>query len=238
MAFVGGGSGQVSRELARTGIPSKLRIATAACRARKTCSRSEHVIKAVLFPRQEKSFGWDRGSRDEGTEMDAALARRQAPPMAVLLVGYVPGIFVAGGILLFLAEVSGWRPAVGLDTSNNVPLRALLSLTAFALMGGVAVNMIGAVRDTVANAKRLHQIPCSTCHFACSKETQNRLKCSLWNEKAGSTAAIGCIDYINAVTGKPADPSAEDTRELRILQSYLDQSIDLSDSMSSTSESL
>lgn len=49
-----------------------------------------------------------------------------------------------------------------------------------------------AIKEGVANAKRMHQIPCSHCHFFTN---DYRLKCTIHPSMANSEQAISCRDY-------------------------------------------
>ncbi|NJL85230.1 MAG: hypothetical protein HC886_03420 [Leptolyngbyaceae cyanobacterium SM1_1_3] len=47
-------------------------------------------------------------------------------------------------------------------------------------------------RDSLANARRMHQIPCSDCRYFTN---QYQLKCPVHPSQALSEAAIGCPDF-------------------------------------------
>ena len=49
-----------------------------------------------------------------------------------------------------------------------------------------------AVRDSIATAKRMHQIPCNSCRFFTA---DYRLKCTVHPSIANTEAAIRCSDY-------------------------------------------
>lgn len=49
-----------------------------------------------------------------------------------------------------------------------------------------------AIRDSLATAKRMHQIPCSGCQFFTD---DYRLKCTVHPSIANTEAAIRCLDY-------------------------------------------
>ena len=49
-----------------------------------------------------------------------------------------------------------------------------------------------AIRDSVAQAKRMHQIPCAHCQFFTN---DHRLKCTVHPAIANSENAIDCPDY-------------------------------------------
>ncbi|NJO40986.1 MAG: hypothetical protein HC769_16730 [Cyanobacteria bacterium CRU_2_1] len=53
-------------------------------------------------------------------------------------------------------------------------------------------SMWAAVREGVANAKQMHQVPCANCRFFTGNY---HLKCPVHPKKALSDAAIGCSDY-------------------------------------------
>ncbi len=49
-----------------------------------------------------------------------------------------------------------------------------------------------AARDSVATAKQMHQIPCTSCQFFTA---DYRLKCTVHPSIANTEEAINCIDY-------------------------------------------
>jgi len=54
------------------------------------------------------------------------------------------------------------------------------------------VTVWSAIKDGVANAKRMQQIPCSHCQFFTN---DYRLKCTIHPSVANSEQAINCRDY-------------------------------------------
>ncbi|HEY9740653.1 MAG TPA: hypothetical protein V6C90_09215 [Coleofasciculaceae cyanobacterium] len=66
----------------------------------------------------------------------------------------------------------------------------------FCLTWGVIILLIltvwSAIRDSVAHAKRMHQIPCTDCQFFTN---DYRLKCTVCPSIANTEAAITCSDY-------------------------------------------
>lgn len=65
-------------------------------------------------------------------------------------------------------------------------------LCAWAIAFSVIWSIWAAVRDSVQNAKQMHQIPCANCRFF----TNNYfLKCPVHPTEALSEAAINCIDF-------------------------------------------
>jgi RNA polymerase subunit RPABC4/transcription elongation factor Spt4 len=55
-----------------------------------------------------------------------------------------------------------------------------------------AWSVWSAVRDGLANARRMHQIPCADCQFFTNS---HYLKCPVHPDIALSEDAIGCIDF-------------------------------------------
>lgn len=70
-----------------------------------------------------------------------------------------------------------------------VPLCFLLAWTIVILLGS---TMWMTIRDTVAKAKTMHQIPCATCQYFTN---DYRLKCSVHPMTANTENAIDCSDY-------------------------------------------
>ncbi len=66
----------------------------------------------------------------------------------------------------------------------------------FCLAWGIAIlgfwTVLSAIRDGVANAKQMHQIPCTNCQFFIN---DYRLKCTVHPSIANSEKAIHCRDY-------------------------------------------
>ncbi|MGV2830068.1 hypothetical protein [Myxosarcina sp. GI1(2024)] len=63
---------------------------------------------------------------------------------------------------------------------------------ASSLIGLCAWSLVSAVADAVTRAKRMHQIPCTTCRFF---TCDYRLKCTVRPHAANTELAIDCSDY-------------------------------------------
>ncbi|NJO40970.1 MAG: hypothetical protein HC769_10680 [Cyanobacteria bacterium CRU_2_1] len=73
------------------------------------------------------------------------------------------------------------------------PVRAFLCpIAIWAILAILLWSVWSALRDGVAQLKRLHQIPCSRCAFFTG---DYRLKCTVHPYKALTEAAIDCLDY-------------------------------------------
>jgi hypothetical protein len=70
-----------------------------------------------------------------------------------------------------------------------VPICFVLAWTIVLLIGW---NTWAAIRDSITNAKQMHQIPCANCQFFTN---DHRLKCPVHPSEALSDAAINCPDY-------------------------------------------
>lgn len=70
-----------------------------------------------------------------------------------------------------------------------VPICFVCTWTIFILLGW---NIWTAIRDSVKQARRMHEIPCANCQFFTNN---HRLKCPVHPQKALTDAAIGCLDY-------------------------------------------
>ncbi len=68
-------------------------------------------------------------------------------------------------------------------------------VSAWAIVLLVGLSLWSAVRDGMARAKQMHQIPCSTCVFFTN---DHRLKCPVRPTAAGTEEAIACLDYRQA----------------------------------------
>ena len=68
-------------------------------------------------------------------------------------------------------------------------LRIVGALSLFSLCGWTLVSCI---LDVIAQAKRMHQIPCTKCRFFTG---DYRLKCTVNPSLANTEQAIGCGDY-------------------------------------------
>ncbi|OLP19412.1 hypothetical protein BST81_05770 [Leptolyngbya sp. 'hensonii'] len=53
-------------------------------------------------------------------------------------------------------------------------------------------SLVAATKNGIAQARKLHQIPCAHCQFF---TRDYRLKCTVHPTTALSEAAIGCLDY-------------------------------------------
>lgn len=71
----------------------------------------------------------------------------------------------------------------------------LCFITAWAVMGMAAWNIVATVREGVAQAKQMHQIPCASCTYFTNSHF---LKCPIHPATALSEEAINCPDYENA----------------------------------------
>ncbi|MBF1999975.1 MAG: hypothetical protein IGS50_14055 [Synechococcales cyanobacterium C42_A2020_086] len=75
-------------------------------------------------------------------------------------------------------------------------LQPLLVPTCFVLAWGLMILLFwsigSALRDALANAKQMHQIPCANCQFFTSSY---HLKCPVHPRTALSVEAINCPDY-------------------------------------------
>jgi len=65
-------------------------------------------------------------------------------------------------------------------------------VSAWVLIIGVSWTLGRAMRDGIAQAKRMHQIPCAHCQFFTN---DYRLKCTIHPHYANSERAIDCLDY-------------------------------------------
>ncbi|HBB35447.1 MAG TPA: hypothetical protein DDZ80_28350 [Cyanobacteria bacterium UBA8803] len=69
----------------------------------------------------------------------------------------------------------------------------------FCLAWGILILSVltiwSALRDSLARAKRMHQIPCAYCQFFTN---DYRLKCTVHPAIANSEKAINCMDYCPA----------------------------------------
>ena len=70
-----------------------------------------------------------------------------------------------------------------------VPLRFFMACS---LLGLAAWSLGSLILDTVARAKKMHQIPCTKCLFFTG---DYRLKCTVNPHIANTEAAIYCSDY-------------------------------------------
>lgn len=70
-----------------------------------------------------------------------------------------------------------------------IPLCFVLAWT---LVIFLSWTLVSSIRDTVARAKQMHQIPCSTCQYFTN---DYRLKCPIQPLIANTEKAIDCSDY-------------------------------------------
>jgi hypothetical protein len=70
-----------------------------------------------------------------------------------------------------------------------VPLCVMFAWLFVVLLG---LTIYGAINDTTARAKKMHQIPCSNCKFFTN---DYRLKCTIHPLIANTEEAIDCKDY-------------------------------------------
>ncbi|MEL6580866.1 MAG: hypothetical protein AAFQ14_14040 [Cyanobacteria bacterium J06621_12] len=71
-------------------------------------------------------------------------------------------------------------------------LLQLRTVGAFSILGLCSWSLISCVLDVVAQAKKMHQIPCTKCRFFTG---DYRLKCTVNPSEANTEKAIGCGDY-------------------------------------------
>ena len=71
-------------------------------------------------------------------------------------------------------------------------LLQLRTVGAFSILGLCGWSLISCVLDVVAQAKKMHQIPCTKCRFFTG---DYRLKCTANPSIANTEQAIGCGDY-------------------------------------------
>jgi hypothetical protein len=63
---------------------------------------------------------------------------------------------------------------------------------AFFILGLCSWSLISSILDAIAQAKRMHQIPCTNCRFFTG---DYRLKCTINPLIANTEQAIDCGDY-------------------------------------------
>lgn len=63
---------------------------------------------------------------------------------------------------------------------------------AFSILSLCSWSLISCVLDAIAQAKRMHQIPCTKCRFFTG---DYRLKCTVNPSVANTEQAIDCSDY-------------------------------------------
>ena len=71
-------------------------------------------------------------------------------------------------------------------------LLSLRFVGAFTILSLCSWSVISFILDAIAQAKRMHQIPCSRCRFFTG---DYRLKCTVDPAVANTEQAIGCSDY-------------------------------------------
>ncbi|GAB4467033.1 MAG: hypothetical protein OHK0037_23350 [Elainellaceae cyanobacterium] len=91
--------------------------------------------------------------------------------------------------LLYIVLREGIQGVLGLVHLVLVPVCFVL---AWGMVGLVTWNLISAGRDGLAQARQMHQIPCSECRFFTG---EYHLKCPVHPEWALSEEAMNCIDY-------------------------------------------
>ncbi|MGF1482544.1 MAG: hypothetical protein ACFB4I_24215 [Cyanophyceae cyanobacterium] len=70
-----------------------------------------------------------------------------------------------------------------------VPLCFLVAWVFIALLGW---TLLSAVRDAIARAKTMHEVPCTNCQFFTNS---HHLKCTVRPAIANTEQAINCTDY-------------------------------------------
>ena len=65
-------------------------------------------------------------------------------------------------------------------------------VAAFSLLTLCGWTLVSCTLDVIAQAKRMHQIPCTKCRFFTG---DYRLKCTVNPSLANTEGAIGCGDY-------------------------------------------
>lgn len=84
---------------------------------------------------------------------------------------------------VLLAKLIVWiRPAVPI----------ICAVVAWTITAMLILNVIVMVRQGVANARKMHRIPCASCRYATESY---RLKCSVHPVEAFSEQAISCQDF-------------------------------------------
>lgn len=68
----------------------------------------------------------------------------------------------------------------------------ICAFIAWSLVSAIAISLIATARRSIANLRKIHQIPCSRCAFSTS---DYRLKCSVRPTEAFSETAINCLDF-------------------------------------------
>jgi hypothetical protein len=63
---------------------------------------------------------------------------------------------------------------------------------AFSILGLCTWSLISCILDAIAQAKKMHQIPCTKCRFFTG---DYRLKCTVNPMIANTEQAIGCGEY-------------------------------------------
>ena len=78
---------------------------------------------------------------------------------------------------------------------ETTSVSAFLSFScACLLLGLIGWTIVSALLDAMAQAKRMHQIPCGNCRFSTNN---HRLKCTMNPYNANTEEAIDCPDYIS-----------------------------------------
>jgi hypothetical protein len=63
---------------------------------------------------------------------------------------------------------------------------------AFSILSLCSWSLISCILDVIAQAKKMHQIPCTNCRFFTG---DYRLKCTINPSVANTEQAIDCTDY-------------------------------------------
>lgn len=91
--------------------------------------------------------------------------------------------------LQYLAVLQLLKPLIHAIQPFLVPICFVL---AWVLLLMILWSITSAIASTIANAKRMHQIPCSNCAFFTN---DHRLKCPVQPKIAMTEDAIGCMDF-------------------------------------------
>eukprot|EP00186_Timspurckia_oligopyrenoides_P003482 CAMPEP_0182444298 /NCGR_PEP_ID=MMETSP1172-20130603/2797_1 /TAXON_ID=708627 /ORGANISM="Timspurckia oligopyrenoides, Strain CCMP3278" /LENGTH=209 /DNA_ID=CAMNT_0024639825 /DNA_START=54 /DNA_END=683 /DNA_ORIENTATION=+ len=150
----------------------------------------------------------------------------QSPQLPPLLSGIllIPLPFLVG---IALAPLLLMIRQHQIQMDSSVPGQLILASAALGVTFMCCSSLVNAAMDVYKTARKMHSIPCSKCKYYCASETNQRIKCSLWMDKGATYEAIGCIDFKDKVTGFVADPTADETRDLRILQHSLKHTFEL-----------
>ena len=86
------------------------------------------------------------------------------------------------------------QSTVNIPSVFNPVMLQLRFVGAYSLLGIFGWSLVRSLLDIVATAKRMHQIPCTKCHFFTG---DYRLKCTVNPHIANTEEAIGCRDCQN-----------------------------------------